>query len=54
MKKELFYSKVLNKNVNVHFEVIISLGDQPERRDINYIMNGNSLFSLKIRIFSKL
>ena len=30
--------------VMVHFEIICSLRDQPERRSINYIMNGNSLY----------
>ena len=32
------------KNVHVHFEIIASLGDQPERRLINYLMLGNSTF----------
>ena len=28
----------------VHFEIVCCLGDQPERRSINYIMNGNSSY----------
>ena len=44
-KGNVLYSKALNKNAHVHFEVIVPLGDQSEKRDINYIMNGNSLFS---------
>ena len=27
-----------------HFEIVCCVGDQPERRSINYIMNGNSLY----------
>ena len=40
----LYYCKRLNKMVRVHFEIIYSLGDQPKRRSINFIMNGNSLY----------
>ena len=29
-----FYSTALNKHVYVHFETIVALGDQPERRQI--------------------
>ena len=39
-----YYSTALNKNVIVHFRIIVALGDQPERRHINYLMNGNSLY----------
>ena len=35
------------QDVTVHFEVIAFLGDQPERRAINYIMLGNSLFGAR-------
>ena len=28
----------------VHFEIIASLGNQPERRSMNYLMLGNSTF----------
>ena len=43
----LYYCKRLNKMVRVHFEIICSLGDQPERRSINYIMDVNSLYCPK-------
>ena len=46
-KENVFYSKVLNKNVHIHFEVIVSLGDQPKRRVISYIMSGKYLFSAR-------
>ena len=41
---DLYYCKRLDKKVIVHFEIICCLGDQPERRSINYIMNGNSTY----------
>ena len=37
-KDNIFYSKALNKNVYVYFELIVCLGDQPERRSINYML----------------
>ena len=37
-----FFSKKLNKFVKIHLELIASLGDQPERRNMNYMLNGNS------------
>ena len=40
-----FYSTALKRRVLVHFEIIVSLGDQPERRPLNYIMNGNSNYA---------
>ena len=40
-----FYSAALKRRVLVHFEIIVSLGDQPERRPLNYIMNGNSKYA---------
>ena len=45
----IFYSMNLKKYVHVHFELIVSLGDQPERRNINYIMLGNSSFASRFR-----
>ena len=39
-----FYSSALKKKVKVYFQIMVSLGDQPERRQLNYIMNGNSLY----------
>ena len=42
-----FYSTALNKHVYVHFEIIAALGDQPERRQINYLSNGNGLYSAR-------
>ena len=39
-----FYSMILKRNVKVHSEIIASLADQPERRSMNKIMLGNSLF----------
>ena len=47
-KNNVFYSMQENKNAHVHFEIIASLGDQPERRSINYLMLGNSTFFLDI------
>ena len=34
---ELYFCIRLNKVVKIHFEIVCSLGDQPERRSINYI-----------------
>ena len=31
----------------MHFEILASLGDQPERREMNYMMNGNSTFGAR-------
>ena len=39
-----FYSTHKKRNVYVHFEIIASLGDQPERRSMNYMMLGNSIY----------
>ena len=41
-----FYSMFLKRNVKVHCEIIACLADQPERRSINKMMLGNSLFFL--------
>ena len=43
-KDNIFYSKALNKNVYVYFELIVCLGDQPERRSINYMVRGGGNF----------
>ena len=39
-----FYSSIRKRYVTVHFELVASLGDQPERREINYLIGGNSKF----------
>ena len=39
-----FYCSRMKKHVSVHFEIIASLGDQPERRELNYLSAGNSKF----------
>ena len=44
-KGNMFYCKALDKNVHVYFELIACLGDQPERRGINYMLGGNGKFS---------
>ena len=31
----------------MHFEILAFLGDQPERREMNYMMNGNSTFGAR-------
>ena len=46
-KSNFFYSAALKKNINVQFRIIVALGDQPERRQINYLMNGNSLYGAR-------
>ena len=35
------------KNVYVCFELITCLGDQPERRGINYMLGGNGKFPVR-------
>ena len=37
-KGNMFYAKALDKNVYVYFKLIACLGDQPERRGINYML----------------
>ena len=37
-----FFSLFLQKIFKVQLEVIVALGDQPERRSVNYLMNCNS------------
>ena len=46
-KNNIFFSMNRKQYVTVHFEVIAFLGDQPERRGINYIMLGNSIFGAR-------
>ena len=44
-KNNIFYCSRRSKNLRVYFKIIASLGDQPERRSMNYIMLGNSTHS---------
>ena len=46
-RENSFYSTALRKYKRVYFQVIVALGDQPERRHINYLMNGNSLYGTR-------
>ena len=48
-----FYSVRRGKYVHVYLKVIVSLGDQPERREMKYLMGGNSTFFPKFFIFCK-
>ena len=48
-KNNIFYSMKHKENMHIHFVVIVSLGDQPARREINYMMQGNSKFSSRYR-----
>ena len=43
----MFYCSRMKKHVCVHFEIIASLGDQPERRELNYLTGGNSKFGAR-------
>ena len=45
--KHIFFSMKLKHNVTVYFEVKACLGDQPERRCINYLMLGYSKFGAR-------
>ena len=45
-----FYHGGLRKYVKVHFELLASLQDQPERRSVNYIMLGNSQYTASWRL----
>lgn len=45
--KKLFYHGGLKRDVYVHFELFVSLMDQPERRSANYIMLGTSTFTAR-------
>ena len=53
-KGNQFYSTHKKRNINVHFEIIASLGDQPERRSMNYMMLGNSIFCSIFRFFANM
>ena len=53
-KGNQFYSTHKKRNINVHFEIIASLGDQPERRSMNYMMLGNSIFCSRFRFSANL
>ena len=46
-KGKMFDCKALDKNIHVYFELIACLGDQSERRGINYMIGGNGNFSAK-------
>jgi hypothetical protein len=37
----------MKKHVCFHFEIIASLRDQPERRELNYLTGGNSKFGAR-------
>ena len=39
--------------VKVHLEVIVALGDQSERRSMNYLMNGKSTYGSRYGYVSK-
>ena len=38
----------------VHFELLASLGDQPERRSMNFLMGGNSKVSARFGFIGNL
>ena len=46
-KGDILYSKALDKNVYVYFELIACLGDQPERRGINFMLEGGGNFGAR-------
>ena len=48
-KNNIFYYMREKRNIYVHFELIASLGDQPERRSMNYLMLGNSTYLSRYR-----
>ena len=45
--ENMFYSKIHGKDVRMHGELIVSLMDQPERRGMNYMMAGNSIYAAR-------
>ena len=45
--ENLFYCKIRDRMVRVHFEIIISLQDQPERRSCSGLMLGSSTYSAR-------
>ena len=44
-RNNIIYCARRRRNMFIRFEVITSLGDQPERRSMNYMMLGNSTHS---------
>ena len=40
----IFYAMKLGCHVYVHFEIVAAIADQPERRSMNHLMLGNSMF----------
>lgn len=42
-----FYCGETNAMVNCHFEVMVNLGDQPEKRDINGVARGNATWAAR-------
>ena len=53
-RNNVMYCSRLKRNVHVHFEIIACLGDQPERRSMNFIMLGNSTHSARFRYSANL
>ena len=45
----IFYAMKLRRHVYVHFEIIAAIADQPERRSMNNLMLGNSMFVPRFR-----
>ena len=50
----VFYSMFHKWRMYVHFNVIASLGEQPERRNMNYIIGGYSKFSVQFRYYGNI
>ena len=48
-RNKIFYPMRQKKYIYIHFEVIVSLGDQLERREVNYMVQGNLKFSSRYR-----
>ena len=42
-----FYCGEINKMVNCHFETLVNMGDQPEKRDINGFARGNATWAAR-------
>ena len=53
-KGNICYSKALKKNVYVYFEFIACLGDQSERRSINYMLGDGCDFGARFSYFSNI
>ena len=41
------FCKALGWYIHVHFKILASLSDQPERREMNYMMNDNTIFGAR-------